>query len=499
MNIIDCYKLKIKNKKIILICILLLGLFLRIYKAPDFFLYNHDSDLAGWFVRDVVENKHIRLIGQETSTQGIFIGPLYYYLLIPFYLIFNLDPIGGVFLVTILGMFTIWSFYFVFKKVFNNNTGLVAAFIYSVSFYSIFNDREVVPTMPVVLWTVWYFYSLNLLLKGEHTKGLVFSGILIGLIWHLNFALVLLVPLILLSLYLSKMPIRLKNLLYGIVALLLTSLPLILFELRHNLSQVNWFIRAITAKDQHDVFSGVAKLFRVLSLTGKNITGIMWGTLMPVRYEHLLLIFLVIFAIVVRKKLITRQIGVIMSAWFLLYIIFFSSYSKIVSEYYLNGLTLLWILILSVSVSALLERRKFKRVGLSILLIFSLINIYRFFTLQPNRSGYIEKRGIVRLIKEDALKNEYHCIAISYIADPGYDCGYRYFFWLEKMHVNRPESGSPVYTIVYPMKPIFEHDISFGAIGLIYPDYSRYTMDEVEISCSGDNSNLTDPMFGFTN
>ena len=67
------------------------------------------------------------------------------------------------------------------------------------------------------------------------------------------------------------------------------------------------------------------------------------------------------------------------------------------------------------------------------------------------------------------------------------------------MHVNLPSSGSPVYTIVFPLKEIFPVDKTFGAIGLIYPDYTRYTKENVEYSCSGENSNLTDPMFGFTN
>src|SRR3989304_175279 len=102
-------KFLVKNKGIILI--LLLGLFLRVYKAQEFFLYSHDQDLLGWFIKDVVVNHHLRLIGQEISTQGIFIGPLFYYLQIPFYLLFGMDPIGSLVPVTLLGLFAIWSFY----------------------------------------------------------------------------------------------------------------------------------------------------------------------------------------------------------------------------------------------------------------------------------------------------------------------------------------------------------------------------------------------------
>src|SRR3989304_8690751 len=91
-------KMKIRydlRRNCLILIILILGLFLRLYKAQELFLYGHDHDLAGWFVRDVVENMHFRLIGQDTSTQGIFIGPVYYYLLVPFYLLSGMDPIGG--------------------------------------------------------------------------------------------------------------------------------------------------------------------------------------------------------------------------------------------------------------------------------------------------------------------------------------------------------------------------------------------------------------------
>ncbi|KKU90716.1 MAG: hypothetical protein UY23_C0008G0001, partial [Candidatus Jorgensenbacteria bacterium GW2011_GWA1_48_11] len=132
------------------------GLFLRAYKAEIYFPYGHDNDLAGWVIKDIVVNGHLRLIGQETSTQGIFIGALYYYLLIPFYLLTNFDPVGSILLYVILGMFGIWSFYFVFKTVFKKQeVGLIAAFVSAVSYSIVMNDRGTVPTTPVIIWSVW--------------------------------------------------------------------------------------------------------------------------------------------------------------------------------------------------------------------------------------------------------------------------------------------------------------------------------------------------------
>ena len=109
--------------------ILILGFCLRVYGSKMNLDYSHDTDLAGWFVKDVLLNHHLRLIGQETSTQGVFIGALYYYLLVPFYFFLHMDPVAGIYLATLLGLFAIWSFYFVFTRTFNKQVGLVASFL----------------------------------------------------------------------------------------------------------------------------------------------------------------------------------------------------------------------------------------------------------------------------------------------------------------------------------------------------------------------------------
>jgi 4-amino-4-deoxy-L-arabinose transferase-like glycosyltransferase len=480
----------------LLLPILLLGLFFRAYNPLEYFQYGHDQDLAGWFVRDIVENGHLRLIGQETSTQGIFIGPLYYYMLIPFYMLFGMDPLGGVVMITLLGIFSIISVYYVFKNVFTEKEGLIASFIHAISFYLIFNDREVVPTMPVVLWTVWYFYALNLILKGKQKQGFLLFGVLVGLIWHLNVALVLMLPLIPVSIWLSKKKVKLKETYRGVVAGILLILPLVAFELRHGFPQVKGFIVSITT-DQNAVISGWEKFLRVIHLLSKNLSGLFWGSFQEVTFETTLLIILAAFAYLVYKKVISKNHTILIAIWLVLYITFFSFYSKILSEYYLNGTIFIWIFIITVGISYLLSTSNLKKLGIFVLLFFTIVNFDRFINLELPKNGYLYRRGIVSEIKRDAEDRGYPCVSVSYITEPGYNLGYRYFFYLEGMHVNHPDSLSPVYTIVFPLNDeLFPTDKDFGHIGLIYPDYSVYNMKDVEKSCSGENQNITVPMWG---
>src|SRR3989344_1725053 len=77
------------KKHWVLVVILAIGLFLRTYDIVDRYEFAHDGDLFSWIVKDIVVDKHLRLIGQLTTAPGIFIGPLFYYSLIQFFILFS--------------------------------------------------------------------------------------------------------------------------------------------------------------------------------------------------------------------------------------------------------------------------------------------------------------------------------------------------------------------------------------------------------------------------
>jgi uncharacterized membrane protein len=493
-------KLKIKKfiaRNYLFLIILGLGLFLKSYKPLQLFIYSHDQDLAGWMIKDILVNKHLRLIGQETSTQGVFIGPLFYYLLIPFYLLFNMDPAGGVLMVTLLGAFGIWSFYFVFLKIFNKPTGLIASLVYATSFYTVLTDREVVPTTPVIMWTVWFLYSLHLVLKGEQKKGFILGGVLLGLVWNFNLALAIIAPLVLIAYFLGRKKLNINAVILGAISLMATSAPLILFELRHGFSQTKAILSSL-ATGQGGLFGFLTKLYRANILISKNTAGLLWGSVINIEHKWALYLLIGLLFFLAIKKLIKKEMAMLWSVWLAIYAMFFSLNSIILSEYYFNGMTVIWIGIVSVTISSLFNEERFKKLSILLIILFLAINLYRFFSINISSNGYIEKKQLVTYIKEDALAHNYPCVAVSYITKPGFNFGYRYFFWQEDMHVNNPDSGSPVYSIVFPHGLVDRIDKSFGSLGLILPDYKRYTEEEIEISCSGENSNLTNPMFGYT-
>src|SRR5260221_139213 len=117
----------------LLLIILCLAVFLRLFRIETFLGFGHDEDLASWIVKDVVADHHLRLIGQETSINGLFIGPIFYYFLMPFYMLFNMDPIGAVIPVTLVAVLTTLSIYLCFSKFFSSKVGLFGSLLYGGS------------------------------------------------------------------------------------------------------------------------------------------------------------------------------------------------------------------------------------------------------------------------------------------------------------------------------------------------------------------------------
>ena len=315
----------------------------------------------------------------------------------------------------------------------------------------------------------------------------------------MNIALYIITPLALLSLIFSKKKIEWKHLLTGALVLVVLSLPFIAFEAKHNYQEIKAVASALTT-DQNLVpgtSKGLAKLDRTMQLVATNTTNLFLPSMSaPPRLALYILAAIFIYLLLFKK--INKKTAAIFVLWQALYIAFFSLNSLNVSEYYLDGMNVMWIGLFSVFAAGLIDSKKTKIPMMIVIGAYMIWNIALILQAKPLTDGYIYRKEIVEYIRDDSESHNYPCISVSYITKPGYNLGYRYLFYLNDMHVNQPDSGSPVYTIVFPLSLVDGFDKRFGDLGLILPDYQKYDMEGVAESCSGANSNLTDPMFGFT-
>lgn len=483
---------------LLLILIIFLGLFFRTYQIVERADFGHDADLYSWIVKDILINGHLRLAGQETSAPGIFIGPLFYYLLVPFYIAFNMDPVAAHIPITIFGILTVISYYFVFSRLFNSKVGLIASFLYAVLISSaVWFDRRLAPSTPTNLWIIWYFYTI-VMLSRKRFQVLPILGLLIGLIWNIHIALLptlLAVPFVFLSA--GKLPDKSQVRNFFIV-LAISSLPLLIFELKHNFQQTINLVQNFSAV--REGAKGLYKFQIVLEMITKNINSLFFAP-QSYKFTNNILFPLAILAsglFVVKKKLISKNELIVLYIWVLAVVLFFSISSSPISEYYFYSIEIVFLAIVSLLLYCLLE---LSRVGKALVIILLAVvaskNAFALISLDYYHKGYVEKKAVVDYIYSDSKDKNFPCFSINYITSPGENVGFRYFFYLKNAKLAVPGRGSPVYNIVIPDEYALEEvKVKFGHIGII-PPKEVASEEVVKEACSGANTNLTDPMFGY--
>ena len=483
---------------LLLIVILLLGTFFRTYQIVDRFAFAHDGDLYSWIVKDILVNKHFRLVGQETSASGIFIGSFFYYLIAPFFLLTNMDPIGAVIPITAIGILTILSYYIVFSKLFNVTIGLMASFLYATLIATILSDRWVVPSTLTNLWVIWYFYTVVMLSRGNFIV-LPIAGILIGLIWHIHIALLPSLIALPLAVFLSKKFPTAKQILIFLMVLFITSLPLLIFEIKNGFPQSASFIQKFLSPNLGGA-TGIYKFQKVMQMIAKNINNLFFA---PQSFNFTNNIFFVIALLLsalllIKRKLIALKELLPLYAWILGVVLFFSLTSSPVSEYYFSNIEVIFLMFVSILFYFLFQSSNLgKKVALGIFIIILFKNAFYFININQYQKGYAEKKAVVNFIVEDARLRNFPCFSINYITSPGENVGFRYFFYLKSAKLSVAGNGSPVYSIVIPDEYAKDEvEKRFGHIGIITPKKVA-TMQVLDYACSGLNTNLTDPMLGF--
>ncbi|MBI2018475.1 glycosyltransferase family 39 protein [Candidatus Daviesbacteria bacterium] len=482
---------------LILGLILAVGLFFRTYQVVERFGFDHDGDLYSWVVKDIVVNHHPRLIGQLTSAPGIYIGPAFYYLLAPFFLFTRMDPIGVLIPITFLGLFTILSYYFILAKLFKEEAGLIGAFLYAILITTVNADRWIVPTVATPLWAIWYFYSLVMLSRGNFS-ALLLLGILVGLIWHIHIALIPTLTAIPFAILLSKKLPKSRQVFNFIALFFIISLPLMIFEFKNGFQQTsNLLQNFITPREGA---SGWYKFQIVIEVITKNINSLLFAPQTFKATSNFLfpLVILTSALWLVKKKLIKTKELIPLYIWVLTVVLFFSVSSTPISEYYFTNIEAVFLGIIALYLYYLYKNLPYGKILVAALLVvIALKNAFSIITQDTYHKGYIEKKAVVDYITNDAKNKNFPCFSINYITSPGENVGFRYFFFLKNAHIAVAGRGSPVYNIVIPNEyALKEVRAKYGHIGII-PPTEIASKEVMQTACSGQNTNLTDPMLGF--
>jgi 4-amino-4-deoxy-L-arabinose transferase-like glycosyltransferase len=431
------------NYLIILILIILLAAFLRFWRLPEYMTFLGDEGRDALAVKRMIVDHKFRLIGPVTSVGNMYLGPLYYYLMLPAMMISRLSPIGPAAMVALLGVMTVVLVYFYGREWVGGKAALMAAFLYAVSPVVIIYSRSswnpnLMPFFALVsiygIWRVWQkkqFWWLTIL--GVSLSFVVQSHWL-GLLLLPTIAFFWLMTLIeILRTKQSRKKFWLHSLFGFGFFLLLTVVPLVWFDLRHGFINAQAFSKFFTGQEgvvNLEIASAVSSLWILTKniftrlVAGKDI---FWGHWMA------LIVAVLVGLKIVRESLlaswhrfISRNPGLfLILIWFLVGLLCLGSYKQEIYDHYFGFLFPVPFLLVGWVLAMIWHGKLTGRIFTLFLLAGLLLLAVKESPLRYQPSNQLQKtQTIARFILDQAGDKPFN---LALIAERNYDDAYAFF------------------------------------------------------------------------
>lgn len=256
---------------IILLGIILLSGFLRFYNLSGLHHFTYDQARDALFIKRIIVDHKLRLIGTQSSIPGLYTPPMYYYLMTPFLFIFNLNPVGIDYATAFFGLLTVILLYFLLTKLTDNRLlSLSLTSLYGFQPSIVYQSRYAWNPNTIPFFVMLAMVSLLKIIKG--TKKFIYYGLLffcLGLIINLHYSgVVFFVSILFLLLFFFKR-LNKKYFFGGLGIFCLELFPLILFDLRHNFVNTKGIINYFLYNPRNDLpappfFVGVFDKYKFL-------------------------------------------------------------------------------------------------------------------------------------------------------------------------------------------------------------------------------------------
>jgi 4-amino-4-deoxy-L-arabinose transferase-like glycosyltransferase len=248
------------------------------------FLGDQGRDVV--IVRDFLKNGNLFFIGPQTSIGNMYLGPYYYYFIAPSLLLALYNPVGPAIFVALLSVLTTALIYKISQKWFNLTTALVSSLLFAISpvviKYSSFSWNPNI--MPLFALLFIYFFSQSVI--HHRHKNLIWACLSLIMVLNSHYLGLLLLPPAALYwlIYFFKNPSRrkifIKFSLIAFLIFLLSLIPQLLFDLKHQGQNIKALLSFFTQRETTvnlKAYKAIPNLFPLFTqivsrlLTGKNV------------------------------------------------------------------------------------------------------------------------------------------------------------------------------------------------------------------------------------
>jgi len=389
---------------IFLAIILLLAFFVRVYRTEALLGFYYDQGRDALVIWKLWHEGKLFLIGPVTGLSGIFLGPFYYYLIAPFYLIGGGNPVYPAVFLAFLSTLAILILYILGRSMHSRTAGIVATIIGAFSYNIMTFGRWLSNPNPIFLISLLLLYSMWMVIRGAGKKWWIAIFFLAGLSLHFEAAsAVFYIPMILVFMLFNRKSLpNIKVWLISIGFFAVTLLPQVLFNFRHdNILIDNFFKLFIKEK----AFRGITQYFF------ENRMAYFWEAFSNKLYaggSKYAYIFLTISfsAIAVGRKVFESGLLKLFLIFIITPLFFYTFYQGNYGnlyDYYLSGYYMPFLLLFSIGLAELAKTK----LGKIVVLIF-FVTFFR-------QNGMLTKNLLTATYKTRPLSLEDELQAVNWV------------------------------------------------------------------------------------
>lgn len=421
----------------LLLAITLLSRYWMLREEVIPFSFDHGKDSLA--VMDMWLNRSPKLIGPWTSIPGLFFGPSWYYLLLPFYVLFAGNPVGAVWAMVVLVLLQIILAYKFLGRT-------EAILITGSAFYMTISTSAWNP-FPMALLSLVILIILKQLAFGKELNFrrafLLASAAALG--FHFSTAFAILYPLLIgLSLFHHRIRLRVASIIGLVLGFAWPFVPQAIFELRHDFVESKAIINYV-------LYGGASewsldKIAVVWSNLIQEIRHFIWPNLIfpsffLTVFSNVLLIVLAVHIIahLHRRSLLEQRslrsfllMPFEYVVWILISLLAFSLLHF--NVWYIYALAPLFIMIL-----ADLLRSTPKRLSVWVFLLFIAAPLVKanYFNHRERADLLNDPRFLPKqlaIIEDLRLRSQGQPFSVYHYANDVYDFSYQYLYFYQALH-----------------------------------------------------------------
>ncbi len=427
-------------KNLFLGLILLSAIFLRFYNLENSLMFQGDQGRDAMVVSSIFKDLDPVFIGPVTSIGNMYLGPFYYYFMLPFLFLSYPSPMGPVYGVAAVSVLTVFLFFKIVEKIFKSKTAYLATIFFTFSAGVVNLARFSWNPNLAPFFSLLMFYFTYLAWQ-KNSKYWILTALCFGILIQLHYVTLLALSgagLVLLIQIFEKDKNKqklLKHVLLAISVFILTLAPLMLFDYKHDFLNAKSFANIFTKEESFNLEkkasrqkTSVVYKFFTLDLKDKASKIIFEPSFGVNKFNHPFLFFALLISLIylVRKKFKLEKGEIVLLAFLLPGIVGVSLYQHQVYEHYIA------YLFPFVYIFYGLFFAKFKNKWLMLAMLLPFLTFYIFnnwsrYNLKDNGWKLSDLEKTSQAIYQRVLPGEKYNIVLLSESKDLYGMNYRYF------------------------------------------------------------------------